>query len=408
MINAKRLWNHLMELGKIGAAANGGITRFAYTDEDIEAKNLVRRYMLDAGLEVREDAVGNLFGRLEGKNPASPVVMTGSHIDTVASGGMFDGTLGVIAAIEVLHTMHEKGIVPNTPIEVCAFKDEEGARFSFSMVGSRAISGTLTEEDLQHKDKDGKTMFDVMRERGYHPEKFKDAAIKKGQIKAFFELHIEQGKVLESKNLAVGVVTGIYSALWVRLKITGTADHAGGTPMHLRKDALVAASKVILYINEYATKTGSGVGTVGQISVLPSMINTVPGEATFTVDLRDINPQTAEQMEQDVLEYAKKVCADSGLTLEPVEYISKLPPTLCDEALSKMVENTFAKLNQEVFFIPSGAWHDTMRMASIAPVAMIFVRCKEGISHRPDEWTTQEDCEIAANVLLQALMDAAA
>ena len=407
MINAKRLWNHLMELGKIGADENGGITRFSYTDEDIKAKDLVRHYMLEAGLKVREDAVGNLFGRLEGKNPANPVVMTGSHIDTVASGGIFDGNLGVIAAIEVLQTMNEKGIVPNTPIEVCAFKDEEGARFSFSMAGSRAISGTLTEEDLQHKDKDGKTMFDVMLERGYHPEKFKDAAFKKGHIKAFFELHIEQGKVLESKNLAVGIVTGIYSSLWMRLKITGLPDHAGGTPMHLRKDALVGASKVILYISEYATKTGSGVGTVGQISVSPSMINTVPGEAIFTVDLRDLNPQSAEQMEQDVIEYARKVCTESGLTLAPIECIQKLPPVLCDKELNKMVENTFVKLKQQVFHMPSGAWHDTMRMARIAPVAMIFVRCKGGISHRPDEWTTPEDCETAANVLLQTLMDAA-
>ena len=407
MINSTRLWDHLMELGKIGMAEGGGTTRFAFTDGDMQAQALVRRYMLDAGLAVREDAVGNLFGRLEGKKTASPIVMTGSHLDTVVSGGMFDGVLGVLAGIEVLHTMNENGLVPNAPIEVCAFKDEEGARFSFSMSGSRAISGILTEEDLQHKDKDGKTMFEVMRERGCHPEKFKDAAWEKGRIKAFVELHIEQGKVLESRNLAVGVVTGIYSSLWMRLKITGSPDHAGGAPMHLRKDALVAASKVILYVNEYAAKTGSGVGTVGQISVSPSMINTVPGEATFTVDLRDINPQTAENMERDVLAYVEKVCADSGLTLAPIEIINKLPPTLCDEGLMQVVENAFAKQKQPVFRLPSGAWHDAMRMARIAPIAMIFVRCKNGVSHRPDEWASQEDCEIAANVLLQTLMDAA-
>ena len=396
-----------MELGKIGPAQGGGTTRFAFTDADMQAHDMVRRYMLDAGLTVREDAVGNLFGRLEGKNADSPVVMTGSHLDTVVSGGMFDGMLGVLAGIEALHTMNEKGVVPNAPIEVCAFKDEEGARFSFSMSGSRAISGTLTEEDLQHKDKDGKTMFDVMRERGYHPENFRDAAWEKGRIKAFFELHIEQGKVLESRDLAVGVVTGIYSSLWMRLKITGSPDHAGGAPMHLRKDALVAASKVILFINEYAAKTGTGVGTVGQISVSPSMINTVPGEVTFTVDLRDINPQTAENMERDVLAYAEKVCADSGMTLAPVELIHKMPPTLCDERLMKVVEKAFAKQKQYVFHLPSGAWHDAMRMARVAPIAMIFVRCKNGVSHRPDEWASQEDCEIAANVLLQTLMDAA-
>lgn len=407
IINSTRLWDHLMELGKIGMAEGGGTTRFPFTDGDMQAQDLVKRYMLDAGLKVREDAVGNLFGRLEGKNADSPVVMTGSHLDTVVSGGMFDGMLGVLSGIEVLHTMNEKGIVPNAPIEVCAFKDEEGARFSFSMSGSRAIAGMLTEEDLQHRDKDGKSIFDAMRERGYHPEKFKDAAWKKGQIKAFIELHIEQGKVLEGRNLAVGVVTGIYSSLWMRLKITGSPDHAGGAPMHLRKDALVAASKVILYVNECAAKTETGVGTVGQISVSPSMINTVPGEVTFTVDLRDINPRIAENMERDVLAYAEKVCADSGMTLAPVELIHKMPPTLCDEGLMKMVEKAFAKQKQDVFRLPSGAWHDAMRMAHIAPIAMIFVRCKNGVSHRPDEWASREDCETAANVLLQTLMDAA-
>ena len=407
MISSKRQWDHLMELGKIGTAEGMGTTRFSFTDDDMRAKELVKRYMLDAGLKVREDEVGNLFGRLEGKHPDAPIVMTGSHIDTVASGGRFDGILGVISGIEALHTMNENGIVPNAPIEVCAFKDEEGGRFSFSMIGSRAISGTLTEEDLRSRDEDGKTMFEAMSERGYHPEKFRDAAWKKGRIKAFFELHIEQGKVLESQNLAVGVVTGIYSSLWMRLKITGSADHAGGTPMSLRKDALVAASKVILYVNEYATKTGSGVGTVGQISVSPSVINTVPGEVTFTIDLRDINPQTAENMERDVLRYAEKTCADSGLALAPIEYIHKLPPTPCDEGLRQMVENAFAKQRQKVFLIPSGAGHDAMRIARIAPFAMIFVRCRNGVSHRPDEWASQEDCEIAANILLQTLMDAA-
>lgn len=407
MINSNRLWAHLMELGKIGAAEGGGTTRFPFTDSDMQARDLVGRYMRDAGLTIREDAVGNLFGRLEGKKPGSPIVMTGSHLDTVVSGGMFDGMLGVLAGIEVLQTMNEKGIVPNAPIEVCAFTDEEGARFSFSMSGSRAMAGMLTEEDLQHKDKDGKTMFDVMRERGYHPEKFREAAWEKGQIKAFVELHIEQGKVLESRNLVVGVVTGIFSSLWMRLKITGAPDHAGGAPMHLRKDALVAASKVILYLNECAAKTETGVGTVGQISVSPSMINTVPGEVTFTVDLRDINPRTAENMERDVLAYAEKVCADSGLTLAPVELIHRMPPTLCDEGLMKLVENAFAKQQQPVFRLPSGAWHDAMRMARIAPIAMIFVRCKNGVSHRPDEWASQEDCETATNVLLQTLMDAA-
>lgn len=407
MINAQRLWDHLMELGEIGTTEGKGTTRFSFTDEDMQAKDLVKKYMRDAGLAVREDEVGNVFGRLEGSGGGDQVVMTGSHIDTVFSGGKFDGILGVLAGIEALQTMAERGMAPKTPIEVCAFKDEEGGRFSFSMIGSRAIAGTFTEADLQLKDKDGKTMAEAMRERGYAPEKFKNAAWPKGKIKAFFETHIEQGKVLESKNLPVGVVTGIYSSLWMRLKITGAADHAGGTPMNLRKDALVGAAKVIVYVNDYVSKTGSGVGTVGQITVSPGGINIIPGEVVFTIDLRDIDPKVAETMEKDILDYARKVCAESGLEFAPVEYLHKLPPTPCDPALRKMVEDAFVKQNQEVFLIPSGPGHDAMRIAGIAPFAMIFVRCKDGISHHPAEWTSKEDCEIAANVLLQVLADAA-
>ena len=407
MINKKRLWRHLMELGDIGMVEGKGISRFSFTDEDYQARELVKSYMLQAGLSVREDVVGNLFGRKEGKKPDRPVVMTGSHVDTVACGGKFDGNLGVLAAIEVLHTMHDNGVETELPIEVCVFKDEEGARFSFSMLGSRAIAGMLKPEDLLLTDKNGVTITEAMKVCGYDPHKYTQAAIPDGKIKAFIETHIEQGKVLECKNLAVGIVTGIYSSLWMRFRIMGSADHAGGTPMNLRKDALLAAAKVIQYVNERAAAAGSGVGTVGRIEVLPGGINIIPDEAIFTVDLRDIDNEAALAMEKDVIKFAEDVCVVAGLTFAPVEYMHKLPPTPCDKKLQGKIAEAFAMCGQEVLYLPSGPGHDAMRIAKIAPIGIIFVRCKDGISHSPDEWTAPEDCEIAANVLYYTLLNIA-
>lgn len=404
MINKQRLWNHLMELGKIGMVEGKGLSRFSFTDQDIEAKELVKSYMVQAGLTVREDTVGNLFGRKEGKKADCPMIMMGSHIDTVSCGGRFDGILGVLAGIEVMHTMYENNISTEFPIEICAFKDEEGARFSFDMLGSRSIAGMLKEEDLLRKDKDGVTIAEAMKSRGYQPEHYQQAAMRKGSIKAFIELHIEQGKVLESKNLPVGIVTGIYSSLWMGFTIKGAADHAGGTPMNLRKDALVAASKVIQYVNERAVSTGTGVGTVGRINVLPGGINIIPGEASFTIDLRAIEDDVAQEMERDVISYTENICRQNGLEFAPVEYMHKLPPTPCDPELQKTIAEAFKAAGQEVFYLPSGPGHDAMRIAKIAPIGIIFVRCKEGLSHCPEEWTSPEDCEVAGNVLYHTIL----
>lgn len=404
MVNKERLWNHLMELGEIGLTEGKGTSRFAFTDQDMEAKELVKSYMKQAGLSVWEDAMGNLFGHKEGKQNDAPMVMMGSHIDTVACGGRFDGILGVLAGIEVLHTMNENGVSTEFPITICVFKDEEGARFGFDMLGSRSIAGMLREEDLLRKDKDGITIAEAMKGRGYRPEDYKQAVMQKGSIKAFIELHIEQGKVLESKNLPTGIVTGIYSSLWMGFTIKGKADHAGGTPMNMRKDALVAASKVIQYVNERAISTGTGVGTVGRINALPGGINIIPGEVSFTIDLRAIEDSVAQEMEQDIIKYAETICQENGLEFGPVEYMHKLPPTPCDPELQKVIAAAFVAAGQEVFHLPSGPGHDAMRIAKIAPIGIIFVRCKEGLSHCPEEWTSPEDCEIAGNVLYHTIL----
>jgi allantoate deiminase len=241
MINKDRLWSRIQQLSNIGRTNDGGVTRLSFTEEEQKAKSLVTSFMIEAGLQVRVDEVGNLIGRKEGLQPDAPVVLTGSHIDSVFNGGNFDGPLGVLSAIEALQIMNEQGIKAEHPIEVVAFTDEEGARFSFGMTGSRGIAGTLTQEDLLNKDKQGISIAEAMSSTGLNPEEIGRAARKPEEVKAYIELHIEQGKVLEGQNLSIGVVTGIAGPLWLKFIIEGEAGHAGATPMSIRNDALTSA-----------------------------------------------------------------------------------------------------------------------------------------------------------------------
>src|SRR5215211_3735482 len=277
VIDGERLWRRISDLGEIGRQEEGGITRLSFTDDERAAKDRVVSYMKEAGLSVREDAAGNLFGRREGRNPDSPAVLIGSHVDSVYNGGNFDGPLGVLAGIEVLQTMQEQGIETEYPIEVVAFTDEEGARFSFGMLGSRALAGKLTPEDLTtYEDKDGVSIAGAMRAYGLDPEKIGDAARPDGSIKAYVELHIEQGRVLENEDLPVGIVTGIAGPVWLRFTLTGETGHAGSTPMNLRRDALAAAAEIMGVVEAEAARTGTTVGTVGQLDLEPGGINIIP------------------------------------------------------------------------------------------------------------------------------------
>ncbi|MBA3952827.1 MAG: Zn-dependent hydrolase, partial [Rubrobacter sp.] len=286
MVDGGRLWKRLSELAEIGRQEEGGVARLSFTEEERAAKDLVASYMEEAGLAVREDAAGNLFGRREGRDPEAPAVLVGSHVDSVLNGGDFDGPLGVLGGIEVLQTMDEEGVEMGRPVEVVAFTDEEGARFSLGMIGSRALTGTLLQEDLRHEDRNGVSIEQAMRNAGLDPGKVGEAARPADSLAAYLELHIEQGKVLEGEDLPVGVVTGIAGPVWLRLSFAGEAGHAGTTPMGARRDALAAAAEVVGAIEEEASDTGSTVGTVGQIEAGPGGINIIAGRVDLSLDLR--------------------------------------------------------------------------------------------------------------------------
>lgn len=406
MINKERLFKRLQELGKIGKRESGGITRHAFTREDRLAKELVSTYMKEAGLSVREDAVGNLIGRREGRNPEAPAILTGSHIDSVCDGGIFDGGLGIIGGIEVLQTFAEQGIETEHPIELYAFNDEEGSRFSFSMFGSRGVIGDLSAKDLEMKDKDGITVAEAMKAQGLAPEKIGEATRSKESLKAFIELHIEQGKVLECNNLSVGIVSGIVNELWLKCTLIGEAGHAGATPMNLRHDALVAAAEMVQVIEREAKKTGTTVATVGRLKVLPGGINIIPGSVEFTLDLRDISQEVSDGVETQIFKEFERICLERGVKLQ-TEILQRIPPAPCSEEFQQAAQKACNQVGLKPFTLPSGAGHDAMQMINVCPIGMIFIRSKDGVSHNPAEWSSPEDCADGVNVLYHTVLDLA-
>ena len=406
MIDGERLWRRISDLGEIGKQEEGGVTRLSFTDEERAAKDRVAAYMEEAKLSVREDAVGNLFGRREGKNQDAPAVLIGSHVDSVYNGGNFDGPLGVLAGVEVLQTMNEQGIETEHPIEVVAFTDEEGARFSFGMIGSRALAGKLSPNDLEHEDANGLSIAEVMRSCGLDPERINEAALRMGSVEAYDELHIEQGRVLEKEGLPVGVVTGIAGPAWFRFALEGETGHAGTTPMNLRRDSLAAAAQIMVVIEAEAARTGTTVGTVGQLDLEPGGINVIPGRVEFSLDLRDIDEAVRDRVEQSILEKAEYLCHRRGIRLE-VESLQRLAPAPCSDLVREAAKRACERLGIRPFALPSGAGHDGMQLTDLCPMGMIFVRSKNGISHSPYEWSTKEDCATGAGVLYWTVLDLA-
>jgi allantoate deiminase len=406
MVEGRRLWKRISELAEIGKHEEGGVVRLSFTEEERAAKDLVASYMEEAGLAVREDAAGNLFGRREGGDPQAPAVLIGSHVDSVLNGGDFDGPLGVLGGIEVLQTMEEEGVQTERPVEVVAFTDEEGARFSLGMIGSRALTGTLSYEDLRHEDRNGVSIEQAMREAGLDPDRIGDAVRSPASLSAYLELHIEQGKVLENEGLPVGVVTGIAGPVWLRLTFSGEAGHAGTTPMGARRDALAAAAEVIGVIEEEASGTGSTVGTVGQIAARPGGINIIPGRVELSLDLRDIDEAVRDGAEGRIRERVEEVCEGRGVGLE-FEELQRLPPAPCSEEIRATIAAACEGEGIRPFSLPSGAGHDGMHVAELCPMGMIFVRSRDGISHNPKEWSSREDCEAGCKVLYSTVLDLA-
>jgi len=391
-----------MAAAEIGKQDNGGITRLPFSEEERAVKELAAAFMQEAGLTVREDAAGNLIGRKEGKHPEAPVIMVGSHLDTVVNGGGFDGALGVLAGIEALHSMNERGIWTDHPIEVVAFTNEETTRFPNAMIGSRGMTGALTEADLQQKDGQGTTLQQAMRHAGYDPEAIPQAIRTEGEIKAYVELHIEQGKILEARGLSVGVVEAIYSQLGDKFILEGESGHAGTTPMQLRNDALMAAAEVMGAIEQEARMAGN-VATIGQLRVFPGGLNIIPGKVEFTLDLRHTGDEARDAFERKLIGLAERICEQRGIKLT-VHNLFRNSGAPCEGWIREAIGAACSSAGLEAYELISGAGHDAMHMQKLCPIGMIFVRSRNGLSHNPEEYSSPEDCGDGAEVLCRTLL----
>ncbi|TBL77301.1 Zn-dependent hydrolase [Paenibacillus thalictri] len=399
-LRMERVAQRIQALSEIGTTPGQGATRIGYSPEDRTAKELLKSWMREAGLNVREDAVGNLFGTYAGTEPQLPSVLSGSHIDTVPNGGHFDGVVGVISALEVAASWFEQGFVPRRSLEVAAFADEEGSRFHASLTGSHFLMGELDLQSVAHyRDDEGRSFDQVLREHGLDPAESEEAARDPQTIHAFVEVHIEQGEVLEKRQLPVGVVSGIAGPAWLEIKWRGKAAHAGTTPMGMRLDALIGASECIVAIEKLpALYSPTAVATVGKMDISPNGSNVVPGEVSFIVDVRDIDLDSRDKLIEAILHEAGAIAARRGLDVTS-ELKIRIAPTSMSPRLIGIVEEAIEQTGCPPFKLTSGAGHDAMVIGRHVPTVMIFVRCLEGISHNPKEWAALDDIAVGVQVL---------
>ena len=399
MINRERLLQRLDELGSVGAVPDGGRTRLALTDADKAGRDLVIGWLKETNARVHIDAIGNIIAVLPGRSRRAPI-MTGSHIDTVVRAGAYDGCYGVIAAIEVLQAFAAANVQPEVSVAVAIFTNEEGVRFMPDLLGSRVIAGTLAlPEALASRDHAGRTVADELGRIGHAGTTPMDELLPS----CFLELHIEQGPLLESSNVQVGVVDALQGHSWWRIVIEGTANHAGTTPMQLRRDAGAAAMTLATEITRAAESEGTpNVATVGCISFEPGAINVVPGRATFTFDLRDHRSAELRRAESMLLDALTRLEA-RGFTAS-AQCSSRAEPVTFDDGLCREIERTAAELRFTTRRMVSGASHDAQMMANVCPSAMIFVPSHRGISHNPAEHTDPDDLFRGAELLLHTIL----
>lgn len=395
---ADRMLAQLDELGRISESPDFLVRTFL-TPEHKAAHERTAHWMREAGMEVEHDSAGNVVGRYAGERPDAPVLMLGSHLDTVRNAGKYDGMLGVIAPIACVADLHRRGKRLPHAVEIVGFVNEEGTRFGAPMTGSRAIAGTFDPAMLQTKDRNGISMGEAYRAFGLDPAQIGACARRPGKIAAFMELHIEQGPVLEHNNLALGVVTAISGARRHRVEIAGLAGHAGTVPMGQRQDAMLAAAEAALFIERRCTGTPTLVGTVGMMEVLPGAMNVIPGLARFSIDIRAGDDATRDAAIADVLREIAAICARRKLT-HTITELYKSTATPCHPALMQAAEAAIRAQGVETMHLPSGAGHDAATLADLCPVGMIFMRCTRGISHNPLEAVLPEDVELATRALL--------
>lgn len=400
-INAERLWESLMTMAQIGATPRGGVCRLALTDEDREARDLLVHWAKEAGCTVEIDQIGNIFIRRAGRDPALPPIMTGSHLDSQPTGGKFDGVYGVLAGLEVIRTLNDHHYVTQYPIEVVAWTNEEGSRFAPAMVASGVFAGEFPlDYGLSRTAIDGTTLGQELDRIGYAGERPCG-----GQpVHSYFEAHIEQGPLLEAEGRLIGVVQGIQGQRWYDCTIQGMESHAGTTPLPHRRDALIGACRVVQAVRDAAeSQAPLGRGTVGQFIVHPNSRNVIPGRVDFTIDLRHPEDGPLMMMAEAVRETMARVCADMGLSGDMNE-IWYQPPTPFDAGCIDTVGQAASDLGLPSMPMISGAGHDAKYLAQVCPTGMIFIPCKDGISHNEIEDASKEDVAAGCNVLLHAML----
>lgn len=408
-INKERLIHDFNAVSRIGLGEHGSVTRLVFSVKELRARQLLIHLMQQAGLEIHIDRIGNIFGRHNGASVRAPAVLAGSHLDTVVQGGKFDGAMGVIGALEAIRTLKEQRVPLRRPVEVVCFVGEESSRFGFSTLGSSLVAGEVKGEDLGNAvDAEGTKLEDILSSMGIYRDNLASLRRDPATIKAYLELHIEQGPILEAKNKKIGVVTSIAAPTRFKVVFTGQADHSGTTPMEMRKDALVAAASLITYVEEACSRfsqmeQGRVVGTVGAMKIEPGVINAIPGKVELSVDIRSITAEAKERVAGMVMERAKEIGERKQIAVEILPIRSELPVAL-DERIIQFLRHTCEEKGIPYEVMPSGAGHDAMQMAKITPTGMIFVPSKRGISHNPMEWTDPDDICLGIQLLLETMV----
>lgn len=404
-VNINRILERLEAIAVYGIDPAGGWSRFSFSDEDLKVRKMVTGWATNLGMAVSTDPAGNLIARLAGKNNSLPPISLGSHFDTVQNGGKFDGAYGIVSAFEAVNVLVENEIKPEMPIEIISFAEEEGSGFGASLFGSKAMAGTADEFYLEKKNEMGLSLGEAMKRVGCDLTKYRSAQRKCGAMQNYLELHIEQGRVLENANVSIGVVEGVVGFKWVKITLKGCSDHAGATPMGIRRDAMAAAGCVIQEVEKIARSIGDPfVATVGKIVARPNSFNIVPGEVEVCLDIRDMSTERIVSALEEIRKSTEKICTERGIQCIFEEIADVAPEPLCPK-MADLIEKSARECGYDCMRMYSGAGHDAQLMALITDTGLIFVPSKDGVSHAPEEFTSAENLEKGANVLLCALLN---
>lgn len=408
-INSRRLLRDLNAVSRIGLGAHGSVTRLVFSIKELRSRQFLIHLMRQAGLQIHVDRIGNIFGRLNGMNPRSPAVLVGSHLDTVPHGGKFDGTMGVIGALEAVRTLKERKAQLLSPVEVVCFVGEESSRFGYSTLGSSLLAGEVHSGDLSNAtDAQGNRLENVLADLGIYRSNLRSLRRDPTTVKAYLELHIEQGPILEARGKPIGVVTSIAAPTRFKVIFTGQADHSGTTPMEMRKDALVAAAELVVALEQICRRysrmdRGRVVGTVGAIKIEPGVINAVPGAAELAVDIRSITAAAKRRVVRLVEAKIRDIARRRNIPVQILP-IREEEPVPLDKGLVHLLRKCCEARKVPYEIMPSGAGHDAMQMAKITPAGMLFIPSRRGISHSPLEWSDPKDIGLGTQLLLDAII----